>query len=78
MGPRRHSINLQYANPDGNWIWICNDLERSPGEKLCEPGILLRLLARTPQDGTGSNDQDATQVTIALFRDWPELLLAAG
>ncbi len=43
-----------------------NNLERSPGEKLYEPGILLRLLACTPQNGTGSNDQDATQIAVAL------------
>ncbi len=55
-----------------------NNLERSPRQKLCQPGILLWLLARPPQDSTGSNDQDAAQVAIALFRDRPELLFAAG
>ena len=47
------------------------------GEKLCEPGILLRLLARVPQHRTGSDHQNASQIAIALFRDRPELLFAA-
>ena len=55
-----------------------DDLERSPSEKLSEPGILLRLLARTPQDGMGSDNQNAPEVLVALFRDRPELLFAAG
>ena len=46
-----------------------NNLERSPGEKLCEPRILLRLQARLLQHRAGSDHQNASQVTIALFRD---------
>src|SRR5882757_6210648 len=56
----------------------CDDLERSPSEKLSEPRILLRLLARTPQDGMSSDNENAPEVLVALFRDWPELLFAAG
>src|SRR3974377_2058916 len=54
-----------------------NNLERSSAEKLCEPGILLRLLSRQFQYRAGSDHQDASQIAIALFRDWPELLLPA-
>jgi hypothetical protein len=36
------------------------------------------VLASTPQDSMRTNDQDATQVAIALFGDRPELPSAAG
>src|SRR5258706_10170718 len=55
-----------------------DNLERSPSEKLSEPGILLRLLARTPQDRMGSDNKNAPEILVALFRDRPELLFAAG
>src|SRR5271170_5990224 len=52
--------------------------ERSAGEKPREPGILLRLLSRELQHRMGSDHQNASQISVALFRDWPELLLAAS
>src|ERR1019366_8935606 len=55
-----------------------NNLERSPGEKLREPGILLRLSARLLQHRASSDHQNASQVAIALFRDRAKLLFAAG
>src|SRR5258706_10650031 len=55
-----------------------DDLERSPSEKLSEPGILLRLLARTPQDRMGSDNKNSPEILVALFRDRPELLFATG
>src|ERR1700686_1296417 len=55
-----------------------HNLERFAGEKLREPGILLRLLSRELQHRMGSDHQNASQISIALFRDRPELLLAAG
>src|SRR5262245_62252098 len=48
------------------------------GEKLGEPGILLRPMACVPQHRAGSDHQNASQIAIALFRDRPELLLAAS
>jgi hypothetical protein len=36
------------------------------------------MLAGTPQHRVRTNDQDATQVAIALFGDRPELLFASG
>jgi hypothetical protein len=36
------------------------------------------MLAGTPQDRMRTDDQDATQVAIALFGDWSKLLFAAG
>src|ERR1035441_5335150 len=53
-------------------------LERFAGEKLCEPRILLRLMARVSQYRAGSDHQNASQIAIASFRDRPELLFAAG
>src|SRR5262245_44295644 len=53
-------------------------LEWFAGEKLDEPGILLRPMACVPQHRTGSDHQNASQIAIALFRDRPELLLAAS
>jgi protein CrcB len=55
-----------------------DDLEWSPSEKLSEPGIFLRLLARTPQDRMGSDNKNTPEVLITLFRDRPELLFASG
>src|SRR5260370_32424346 len=55
-----------------------DDLERSPSEKLSEPGILLRLLARTPQDRMGSDNKNSPEILVALFRDRPELPFATG
>ena len=55
-----------------------DDLERSPSEKLSEPGIFLRLLARTSQDRMGSDNQNTPEILVALFRDRPELRFAAG
>src|SRR5258705_3379118 len=48
-----------------------DDLERSPSEKLSEPGILLRLLARTPQDRMGSDNKNTPEVLVTL--DLPPL-----
>ena len=78
--PRRSigpSLSQQRPSDPRHLVGKCdrNDLERSPGEKLREPGILLRLLARTSQDGTCSNDQDATQVTIPCFEIGPSFCL---
>src|SRR5262245_66513584 len=53
-------------------------LEWFAGEKLGEPGILLRPMACVPQHRTGSDHQNAWHIAIALFRDRPELPLAAS
>jgi hypothetical protein len=55
-----------------------DDLERTSRQELCEPRIFFGMLAGTPQDRMRTNNQDATQVPIALFRDRPELLFAAS
>jgi hypothetical protein len=55
-----------------------DDLERTPRKELCEPWVFFGVLASTPQDSMRTNDQDATQVAIALFGDRPELPSAAG
>jgi hypothetical protein len=55
-----------------------DDLERTPRQELCEPWVFFGVLASTPQDSMRTNDQDATQVAIALFGDRPELPSAAG
>src|SRR5882757_5355197 len=68
--PRRSAPSCWPARP--------HDLERSPSEKLREPGILLRLLACTPQDRMGSDNKNTPEVLVTLFRDRPELLFAAG
>jgi hypothetical protein len=53
-------------------------LDLRPGQELCEPWVFFGVLASTPQDSMRTNDQDATQVAIALFGDRPELPSAAG
>ena len=53
-------------------------LKGSSRQQLREPGILLWLLARTLQNRMGSDHKNAPHVADALFRDRPELLLAAG
>ena len=56
-----------------------HDLEGSPRQELREPGILLRRRWRAYRNSrTGSDHQNASQIAIALFRDRPELLLAAS
>src|SRR5271167_4310707 len=67
-GDARHLIGKRHRH----------DLEWFAGEKLREPGILLRLLPRELQHRMGSDHQNASQIAIALFRDRTELLLAAG
>src|SRR6476659_11455425 len=49
-------------------------LERFAFEKLCEPRIFLRLVARVSQHCAGSDHQNSSQIAIAPFRDRPELL----
>src|SRR5215510_418800 len=46
--------------------------------RSCVPWVFFGVLASTPQDSMRTNDQDATQVAIALFGDRPELPSAAG
>ena len=53
-------------------------LERFAFEKLCEPRIFLRLVARVSQHCAGSDHQNSSQIAIAPFRDRPELLFAAS
>src|SRR4029453_3440769 len=55
-----------------------DDLERTSCQELCEPRIFFGMLAGTPQDRMRTNNQDATQVAIALFGDRPKLLFAAS
>src|ERR1700686_641005 len=55
-----------------------HNLERFAGEKLREPGILLRLSSRELQHHMPSDHQNASQIAIALFRDRTGLLFAAG
>jgi hypothetical protein len=43
-------------------VTICGTGCRFAGEKLCEPGIFLRLLARAPQHRMGSDRQNASQI----------------
>jgi hypothetical protein len=49
-------------------VTICGTGCRFAGEKLCEPGILLRLLARAPQHRMGSDHQNASQALTAARR----------
>ena len=68
-GYARHLVGKRYRH----------DLEGSSRQQLREPGILLWLLARTLQHRMGSDhERYAPHVAVALFRDRPELLLAAG
>src|SRR4029453_15395569 len=55
-----------------------DDLERTSCQELCEPRIFFGMLAGTPQDRMRTNNQDATQVAIALFGDRPKLVFAAS
>ena len=55
-----------------------HDLEWAPRQQLRQPGIFLRVLLGASQDGMGSNDQDATQVAVALLGDRTKLLFAPG
>jgi len=57
-------------------LWLL--AQRTPRQELCEPWVFFGVLAGTPQDRMRTNDQDATQVAIALFGDRPELPFAAG
>ena len=54
-----------------------HNLERFAGEKLCEPGILLRLQARVLQHRMGSDHQNASQIAIALFKTFGSVTVAA-
>src|SRR6266508_2111059 len=56
----------------------CHDLEGSSRQKLREPGIFFGVLLRVAQDRMSANDENASQIAIALLGDRPELLLAAG
>ena len=44
-----------------------DDLERSTGQMLSEPGIFFGLLARTPQDRMGSDNKNTPEILVALF-----------
>ena len=54
------------------------DLEGSSRQQLREPGIFFRVLLGVAQDRVSANDENAPHIAVALFRDRPELLLAAG
>ena len=81
---RRHAIGAalgqQRPGDAGHLVGKCHrhNLERFAGEKLREPRILLRLMARVSQYRAGSDHQNASQIAIAPFRDRPELLFAAS
>jgi hypothetical protein len=47
-------------------------------EKLCEPGILLWLQARTFQNGMSSEHKHKPKISFALFGSAQELLFAAS
>jgi hypothetical protein len=46
-------------------------------EKLCEPGILLQLQARTFQNGLGCEHQNTPKISSPCL-DRPKLLFAAS
>ena len=52
--------------------------ERFASEKVCQPGILLRSMARVAQHRVGSDHQNAPQIAISPFRDRPKLMFATG
>jgi hypothetical protein len=74
------ALDQQCPGDAGHLVGKCHrhNLERFAGEKLREPGILLRLLSRELQHRMSSDHQNASQIAIALFRDRTELLFAAG
>jgi len=53
-----------------------HDLEGSSRQEPREPGIFLRVLHGAPQDGMRADDENASQIAVALLGDRPELLLA--
>src|SRR5215470_2017839 len=55
-----------------------HDLEGSSRQEPREPGIFLRVLLGAPQDGMCADDENASQIAVALLGDRTELLLAPG
>src|SRR5262245_17368504 len=53
-------------------------LERSPRQKLRQPGIFLRIMLGPSQHGMRSDHKDTPQVAVALLGNRPKLWFAPG
>ena len=55
-----------------------DDLEGSAGQEAREPEIFLRVLHGATQDGMRADDENTSQIAVALLGDRSKLLLAPG